>query len=280
MHVQAVVRSKIVLEDSEEYQKLGYTIDPHFGWKEYRTGNFSYDGTKKYPYKQFKKDLEDSGDRLDGNDYVSLIHADEPLKDELPIPILTQYWGYASREVDEDGKPTGWMRADYYISNTLMSEFEGIARIKSLLDHPTPKSMIEERDAAHNIVVEENDRWIAQANVELNMPEAPEAPTMPPTEAPTQEIETTEPSTESGTGETMASTEAATEAPMESSEEDLAEESTAAVADETETFASKDTKDPSDKGILVLLIVIVAGVVVAGAATAVVVVKKKSKAKE
>ena len=274
LHVKAIIRAELPEYDINMFKD--YTNPNASLWTKSLIG---YDGTEEWPYESFKIDFDsvksnwyllnqfnegmkyqvENGEiTLEDSRYVK-----EPLKDTFRLPIMTTYLGIITQESETE------IRIIIYSDDGL---FEGEGAINKLLDLPTPKSMIDSHYRDVDLAIKEKDRQIALAYEKLNLPDLPEGVCVQPeTEAPT----------EAPTKETVApSTETATEATMESTEEELAEESTAAVADETETFASKDTKDPSDKGILILLISIVAGVVLAGAAIAVVVVKKKSKAKE
>ncbi len=278
LHVKAIIRAELP-------ERLFFMVAGHSYCSDGEC-IFGYDGTEEWPYEVFKQDFHSAYtywellpqypllvSSMVGSGISTLEdsrNVKEPLKDTFEFPIMTLYLGVIQSESETEIDLTSFLGKAPFRDGA----------VNNLMDLPIPKKMIDAHYEGVKAAKEETDRLLSQAAEALKLPEAPEAPTLALTEAPTQEIETTEPSTESGTEEMVASKEAETEATVESTEENLTEESTTAVADETETFASKDTKDPTDKGILVLLIAIVAGVVLAGAATAVVVVKKKSKAKE
>ncbi|MBO7515693.1 MAG: hypothetical protein J6T47_08735 [Lachnospiraceae bacterium] len=278
LHVKAILRAE--LPEDDFFVKANFQ-DPFF-----TSTLIGYDGTKEWPYESFKADFDsvesdwrlldqynwsmkslvDSGEGVP-EDYRNV---KEPLKDTFRLPIMTMYLGHISGESETKEN----IRYIEYYRGEAMFEDEGA--INKFLDLPTPKSMIDSHYRDVELAIKENDRLIAQAYEKLNLPDLPEGVRdQPETEAPTEEATTEAPTEEA----TVPSTEAVTEAPVETTGESITEASTAAVDDETETFASKDTKDPSDKGILILLIAIGAGIVVAGAATTAVFIKKKSKKK-
>ncbi len=270
LHVKAILRADLPKNDSMFSDQRDYIHYPFMG----------YDGTKEWPYESFKTDADSAlpGKLLDqyNSDMKELVekgevtpedarYVKEPLKNIFRLPIMTFYLGTIKEESETE------IRTQYFED---YSPFIGEGAINKFLDLPTPKSMIDSHYRDVELAIKENDRRIAQAYEKLNLPDLPEGVrAQPETEAPTEEATTEAPTEEA----TVPSTEAVTEATVETTGESITEASTAAVDDETETFASKDTKDPSDKGILVLLIAIGAGIVVAGAATTAVFVKKKSK---
>ncbi len=253
LHVQAVMRALLLQGDDYYVQANGlYSPKQYFGFDEF--GDCSFEDF-----------------RIKLNEVVGetkLYHYEDPLAEHLSIPVFTQFWGKADSR-DENGY--------LYVYKLNFSSYATDA-IDRLMEEKNISAVLMARNAQRQELEDAIKNEIEKTREMLDLP-TPEQMGVPviseePTEAPVEETtkETTEASTETLT-ETTA--EASTEAVTESSTEELAETSTTAVSSEEETFASKDTRDPSDKGILILLIVIIAGVV--GAATAAVVAKKKSK---
>ena len=188
------------------------------------------------------------------------------MAEHLSIPVFTQFWGKADSR-DENGYLHVYkLNFSSYATDVLdrLMEEKNISAV--LMVRNAQRQALE--DSIKNEIEKTREMLGLPTPEQMGVPVIPEEPTEAPVE------ETLEETTEALT-ETTA--EASTEAVTESFTEELAETSTTAVSSEEETFASKDTKDPSDKGPMILLIAIVTGVIVVGAATATVVVKKKSK---
>ena len=253
LHVQAVMRA--LLFQGDEYFVLGsYSPIEYFGFDEF--GNCSF--------KDFQSKL---------NEVVrdnTLYHYEDPLANHLSIPVFTLFWGKAYLQDDEG----------YWSVRRLPFSSYSTDAIDRLMEEENISSVLMARNAQRQALEDSIKNEIEKTREMLGLP-TPEQMGVPviseePTEAPVEE--TSEEPTETLTETTAeASTEAPTEAVTEATAEVSTEESAAAVSSEEETFASKDTQDPADKGPLVLLIAIIAGVIVAGTATTAVVVKKKSK---
>ncbi len=271
LNVKAVIRVQILREDSALAEIFeGRFYSPYSGatmgnYEQY----FGYDASgasifDDILYEEFKARLSEVSSN-------TLVRCKEPLKELLSIPIFTQYWGEAYGEPSD----TGTVNVDPYEFSFVTSD-----NLDTFMMELYKNAKLQEGSTARQNLVRDRMKEINDVRRQLNLP-TPEQMGVPaiseePTEAPVEE--TSEEPTETLTETTAeASTEAPTEAVTEATAEVSTEESAAAVSSEEETFASKDTKDPTDKGPLVLLIAIVAGVVVVGAATTAVVVKKKSK---
>ncbi|MBO4477971.1 MAG: hypothetical protein J5757_06550 [Lachnospiraceae bacterium] len=274
---------------TEEYPFDSFMADLHDAKEKYSTGKF------------YASTFYD----------ITLISCEEPLKNSLSIPIFTQYIGYAL-PVEEWIKETESL-INYCIENELWSVEEfggfyggpqsnallvtlfgfpdaGTSLLEYLRESPNFQQMLQKRDAEVKQGTDAIAQQLEQARAELKLadsetmireakPTEASTESQTETEAPTEatsedasEVTTSEEPTETFT---EAATESSTEALTEATAEVSTEASTAAISSETETFASKDTQDPADKGPLVLLIAIIAGVVVVGAATAAMVIKKK-----
>ncbi len=249
--VQAVVRSKYLLKGSEEAKAFEAMVGPGVCDLSdvYSDLLLAYGNPERYPFEKFANDLNGTTSIL----YESplLIYREEPLDDMLQIPVITQYVGclYPSEDM------LNMLNTDPDKGATIGAFFpvENLENVLIACNYWYPALPFSE--------------YIYDLDPVFGGETSPEeSPTEEPTEASTETLTET-------TAE--ASTETFTEAVTEATAEVSTEESAAAVSSEEETFASKDTKDPTDKGPLVLLIAIVAGVVVVGAATAAVVIKKK-----
>lgn len=253
LHVRAVIRYDLVWEGREIAQSLPQGGGDVTG--DYR-GYFAYDGTDTYPHDSFSVDL------MEALTDCVLLHNEEPFKDFVSIPFFTQYWGIAL----EGTTTENMVNYKGYSRQQLLSD----GKIDALLNHPIPKQMLAERDAKVKQAVEENDRLIAQAYAELNMPEVPEAPTEAPTEVPTE-----------------APTEVTTETTVPVSTEEKLDNTTQAVEESTLEVSTeepargrgeKETKESSDKNVLVIVLIVVGAVVaLAAALTAILVIQKKKK---
>ena len=241
LHVQAVMRA--LLFQGDEYFVLGsYSPIEYFGFDEF--GNCSF--------KDFQSKL---------NEVVrdnTLYHYEDPLANHLSIPVFTLFWGKAYLQDDEG----------YWSVRRLPFSSYATDALDRLMEEKNISAVLMARNAQRQALEDSIKNEIDKAREMLGLP-TPEQMGVPviseePTEAPVE-------------GTLEETTEALIETTAEVSTEELEDASTTAVSSEEETFASKDTQDPSDKGPMILLIVIIASVVVVGAATATVVVKKKSK---
>ena len=280
IHAKAVVRSQIVMKDSEIFKDTNYPWD-HLAY-------YAYAGTETYPYEQFSEDLLKAyvksiqdlfGDEAsegffdeEGDSYYLLSQCEEPLIDELSIPIFTLYWGYAF-PVEEVTKPlleeyrTEKQKNEFAIPRVsgsplsdamLVYPFEtcspdaemcGIGMIRYLMEQPIPKQLLENREEEVRKAESETAERIAAAREELNLPasdvliedlQAGNNPTEAPTEAPT-EVPTEEP-TEAPTEEP---TEATTEESVEATTEATTESTTEAATEPTTEAATEKETEPS-----------------------------------
>ena len=294
--VRAVFRSKYLLKESAEAKEFGSAAGTSICSfpEECSRLLLTFGNSDEYPFDKFVQTFENSAYTLYGS--TALIYREDPLDNVLQIPVITQYVGclLPSKDVlsvlNTDRNKGSTVGASFPVESLedvlvacnsrypALPFSDSINEMDSVIEAISSRNRLA-REKALREEIEKNINFLREAREALNLPtmeemKAPfiveERPTKEPTEESTEE--STEASTEATT---EATTEASTEALTEATAEVSTEASTAAISSETETFASKDTQDPADKGPLVLLIAIVAGVVVVGAATTAVVIKKK-----
>ncbi|MBR6366341.1 MAG: hypothetical protein IKS10_09660 [Lachnospiraceae bacterium] len=263
IHAKAVIRSQIAMRDSDVLRD----IEDLYDYRAY----YAYSGTETYPYVQFSQDLikgyaqADHGKdnyknvliENDGLVYLLehcpclLMQCEEPLKNELDIPIFTLYWGYAV-PMEES-------------ADMLVSQFEtytpdaehtcGIQTIRYLMEQPIPKQILDTRDAEKQMAKTTIADQIASARAELN-------------------LTATEASTEATTEGTTEITTEATEPAAEAATEAVTEPSTAATEAETQQASEESS---GGNGLLIALIIALAVVGLGGTTAAVIMLKKNKK---
>ncbi|MBR5349217.1 MAG: hypothetical protein IK125_08295, partial [Lachnospiraceae bacterium] len=286
INAKTVIRSQIVMKYSETFQDIDHPDDYH--------AYYAYAGTETYPYEEFSKDLlqaymksiqdlygAESVENFideDGAVYYALRQCEEPLVDELPIPVFSLHWGYAFpvEEITEplleeyrkekleneyaipkvSGNPLSDAMLVYPFETCLPDAEEcGIGMIRYLMEQPIPKQLLETRDAELQKAETTIADQITAARADLNLPAAEDLlttlragdqPTEAPTEAPTEV--TTDPPTETPTVEpteatTEAPTEVTTEVPAQASTEDIvtsAAPTSATISEETTSAAAPE----------------------------------------
>ena len=323
IHANAVIRLQIVRKESETGRSLLLQGDEERKYAEFYSNGFSgfllcskivfrptnlaYSETEDYPFDRLEAELKDIFGPESGlsKDYYyaayppegayTLLQYDDPLKNQVPVPIITEYVGLAYpveemkeaywsmvKEMLEDEDYSvdlfGGFHGDSQANALFIDEFEKRVPLRFLLEYLSKYSgfqdMLAKRDDVSRTAVEENEQLLVQAREALKLPDPEEAikpiePTLPePTEVPTEAP--TEAPTETTTEVT---TEASTEATTQAVEETTVEVSTEEPA---RGRGEKETKESSDKNVLVIVLIAV-GVVVALAATltAILVIKKK-----
>ena len=224
---------------------------------------------------------------------------DDPLKNQVPVPIITEYVGLAYpveemkeaywsmvKEMFEDEDYSvdlfGGFHGDSQANALFIDEFEKRVPLRILLEYLTKHSgfqdMLAKRDDASRTAVEENEQLLVQAREALKLPDPEEAikpiePTLPeptevPTEAPTEtatEVTTEATAPISTEGEVNNTTQAVEETTVEVSTEEPAR-----------GRAEREEKEASEGNMIwIVLIAVGAAVALAAALTAILVIKKK-----
>ena len=255
MHVKAIVRDAVGFQEDD---KLISTLSASEYWQVERYGEeywgtrahvLAYDGTDRYPFEEFESDIKRSFVKLDYDFpmFLSLRRGEEPLKNALSVPIITQYVGVLYpvevyvREIEELNKQgenhsflegpveNAWLNEDIHDLDP------GRLLDRLFADSILPKQIAEEREEALRKAAEEKRAMLAQVREELGLPTQEEAgvtmiPGLVVPERPTEEA-------------TEATTEEATETPSEAPSEAETVSATSSAEQETKT-SSEATEDP------------------------------------